>query len=580
MRKKLFIHTLWGAWLLFLSGCSLSTIFAPPTPTVDLPAALTALAPDPTISAGESQSTDQAAMPTSTPTSEPQKNLLWISPLLPESMTQGLVAPISLEQVQDRGAANLILEIGESGRQVTSLVYALVVPFPALVDAVNFDALKNTWLGEPTGKFSRGNLYLTENTMSIFQELWGEPANGFVRVIEEEELLATTWSYANSWALVPFESLQPEWKVVQVNGTSPVWKDFDLQAYPLRVPVSLQGENLSVVDQLSEAMVSQLPQTLNRNPGLLTTVVITGVTALVRATAVEMEEKGVLYPAGEIAPLLQSADIAHISNEVPFASTCPPPQPVSTRLVFCSADKYLELLEYIGTDVVELTGDHFSDWGAEATLHTFDLYDAEGWMYYGGGRTADQGRLPIKLEHNGNKIAFIGCNGKGGSYTPSTRGEPGAVDCDFPLISNEIAKLKDEGYLVIMTFQHHEVYSFTPSPYLVVDFQFTVDAGADIVSGSQAHQPHGMSFYHGSTIMYGLGNLFFDQLLMGEDTTRALIARHVIHNGKHISTEIFTIHFLDFSRPLYLQGDERERLLRQVFAESDWGELSFAVNQD
>ena len=78
--------------------------------------------------------------------------------------------------------------------------------------------------------------------------------------------------------------------------------------------------------------------------------------------------------------------------------------------------------------------------------------------------------------------------------------------------------------------------------------------------------------------MYGLGNLFFDQLLMGDNTSRALIARHVVYNGKHISTEIFTIYFTDFSRPLYLTGDRRIRLLRQVFAESDWGDLNYAVN--
>lgn len=574
--KRLFL----AFWLFLMSGCTLSNWLVPPTPTVDLPAALTALAPGPTALPQDSET----SLPEETPTlgleTESEQNLLWVSPVLPKTITQGLVAPVILEQVKEREAANLFLEIGEEGREVTSLVYALVAPFPTLVDEVTSDSLKNSWLGTPEGIFSEGKLFLTQQTKNAFQQWWGKPDEGFIRVVDEVELLATTWSYANSWALVPFEALQPEWKVMQVDGISPVWKDFDPQNYPLMVPVSLHGENLSIVDQLSETLVAQLSPTLNRDPGKLTTIVLTGVTALVRATAVDMETKGILHPAGDIAPLLQAADITHISNEVPFASTCPPPAPVSTRLVFCSADKYLELLEYIGTDVVELTGDHFSDWGTTATLHTFDLYDAEGWLYYGGGRTPELGRAPIRMEHNGNKIAFIGCNGKGGSYTPSTQGLPGAVDCDFSLIANEIAALKQEGYVVIMTFQHHEVYSFTPSPYLVVDFEFTADAGADIVSGSQAHQPHGMSFYNGSTIMYGLGNLFFDQLLMGEDTTRALIARHVVYDGKHISTEIFTIHFLDFSRPLYLQGDGRWRLLSQVFEESDWGDLTFAVNSD
>ena len=271
--------------------------------------------------------------------------------------------------------------------------------------------------------------------------------------------------------------------------------------------------------------------------------------------------------------MLREADILHISNEVPFAQSCPPPTPVNTRLVFCSADKYMELLEDIGTDVVELTGDHFSDWGTEATLHTFDLYDAEGWSYYGGGRTPEQGRLPITMEHNGNKIAFIGCNGKGGSYTPSVRGLPGAVDCDFGLISDEIGRLKSEGYTVIMTYQHHETYSFTPSPDLIEEFHFTAAAGADIVSGSQAHQSHGISFNSGSMVMYGLGNLFFDQLLIGENTSRAMVARHVIYQGYHISTEIIPIYFADFSKPLYMLGEESDKFMRQIFDASNWGNL-------
>ena len=556
----------------------MTPLFAPTSVPIDLPLTLTAfsedLMPTPTIPVV----TEANGQETPTVTAQVDENFLWVSPMLPDELINGFVAPVVLSLVDGKDQANLFLEIGENGRQVNSLVYALVAPFPRFEDEVSSEELKNSWLATPTGVFTDGNLYLTQEALTIFSAWWGTPAEGFVRTVAEQDLLETTWSYANSWSLVPFDALQPQWKVIQVDGMSPIWNDFDNLAYALSVPISLNGENLAVVDQLSEAFAAQKPIALNRDANKLTTVVLTGVTALVRATAVDMENKGVLHPAEEVGPMLQSADILHISNEVPFATTCPPPAPVSTRLVFCSADKYLELLEYIGTDVVELTGDHFSDWGAEATLHTFDLYESEGWAYYGGGRTPDEGRLPIRMEHNGNKIAFIGCNGKGGIYTPSTKGEPGAVDCDFPLISSEISKLKEEGYLVIMTFQHHEVYSFTPSPFLVKDFEFVADAGADIVSGSQAHQPHGMSFYHNSTIMYGLGNLFFDQLLMGEDTSRALIARHVIYNGKHISTEIFTIYFNDFSRPLYLTGDRRIQLLRQVFGESDWGDLNYAVN--
>ncbi len=38
------------------------------------------------------------------------------------------------------------------------------------------------------------------------------------------------------------------------------------------------------------------------------------------------------------------------------------------------------------------------------------------------------------------------------------------------------------------------------------------DAGAVIVSGSQAHMPADMEFDGTSLVHYGLGNLFFDQM--------------------------------------------------------------------
>ena len=557
--------------VVLFSGCSLQE------PSQPIPATSTlAIAPITTEDASQAAPTE--ALPEATAT--PDAATLYISPSLPEMVTSGLVLPGAVRRVENREEANLRLEIGDTGTVVSNLVYVLVAPFPELDDSVNFEHLKESWQGQQKGVFSEGNLYLTEETRTLFSLWWGEPQGGFVQTVGQDELLSTTWANAPAWSLVPFEALQPRWKVMQVGGTSPIWKDFDFANYPLNVPVSLSGNDSAQVDEVAAAFFASVPYLANYDAGKLTTIALTGVTALVRATATEMEAMGVLYPAEDVGPFLRDVDIAHISNEVPFAAECPEPQPINSRLVFCSSPDYMELLENIGTDVVELTGDHFSDWGTEATLYTFDLYDAEGWTYYGGGRTPDQGRLPVTFEHNGNKIAFIGCNGKGGSYTPSTQGLPGAVDCDFNLISNEIGRLKDEGYVVIMTYQHHEIYSFNPTPNLVQDFRYTADAGADIVSGSQAHQPHGMEFYGDSTIMYGLGNLFFDQLYMGEDTTRAMIARHVVYDGWYISTEIFTVHFIDFSRPLFMDEAGRRHLLSQVFAASTWDDLTYPVAFD
>jgi poly-gamma-glutamate synthesis protein (capsule biosynthesis protein) len=303
----------------------------------------------------------------------------------------------------------------------------------------------------------------------------------------------------------------------------------------------------------------------------LTTVVLTGVTALVRATAYEMERSGVTYPAEDIGPMLREADITHISNEVPFAQDCPAPDPVQRTLIFCSDASYIDLLEEVGTDVVELTGDHFNDWSRDAMLYTLELYKERGWPYYGGGANIDEARAPLLIEHNGNKIAFIGCNGKGGGYASADVDYPGAGECDYDLMETQVRDLVAQGYLVIATFQHNEVYTFIPQPTLTRDFGRISAAGATIVSGSQAHQSHGMEFPRSDAIItYGLGNTFFDQRGVVDFGDRALITRSVFYDGKYFSTEVFTIMFVDFAKPRFMTAEERADFLTLIFNASIW----------
>jgi hypothetical protein len=384
-----------------------------------------------------------------------------------------------------------------------------------------------------------------------------------VRIEAAENLLDSAWATQPSWAIMPFEDLQPKWKVLSVDGQSPIWKNFDLAAYPLALPIGFSGDPALAAGVLVPGS--------NRDANKLTTVALTGVTALVRATAYEMERSGVTYPAEDIGPMLREADITHISNEVPFARDCPSPDPVQRNLIFCSDASYIDLLDAVGVDVVELTGDHFNDWSQDAMRYTLELYNERGWPYYGGGANLEEAMQPLLLENKGNKIAFIGCNGKGGSYASAREDYPGTWACDYDYMQAKVRELTDEGYVVIATFQHNEVYQFIPSETLVRDFSLVSSAGAAIVSGSQAHQAHGLEFPRDDAIIeYGLGNLFFDQRGVVENGDRALIARHVIYDGKYISTELITIQFVDFAKPRFMTAEERNDFLTILFDASRW----------
>lgn len=496
----------------------------------------------------------------------------WLSPVLPQGFADSFSLPDGANKVDDREQANLLLSVNE-GETVSHWIYAVVAPFSTITDEVSFKDIQNAWQGNFSGSFVAA-LMMSANTEAVFTSWWGEPASGAVDLEDAENLVDAAWQIPGSWALVPFEEISPKWKVLSIDGQSPIWKDFDAESYSLSVPIGLSGDPTLIEQALPRfGGDGDVPIVVasNRDADKLTTVILTGVTALVRSTEWEMNRKGITYPAEDIGNLLRAADILHISNEVPFAEDCPPPNPVQRELVFCSNPKDIELLEAVGTDIVELTGDHFNDWGPEAMLYTLDLYKERGWPYYGGGADAEEARQPVKLEDHGNRIAFIGCNAKRGSYASAREDYPGAVACDYDLMEGQVRDLVAEGYTVIATFQHFEYYTFVPQPDLVADFGRISTAGASIVSGSQAHQSHGIEFPHSDAIItYGLGNLFFDQRGVVEFGDQALIARHVIYDGHYISTELFTIQFIDFAKPRFMTPEERAEFLTRIFDASRW----------
>jgi poly-gamma-glutamate synthesis protein (capsule biosynthesis protein) len=523
-------------------------------------------------------------MPTSTPeptltpapsaTPTPAPTTVWIDPAVPLEVRQAIMLPAGTVAAGEGAAADLRIHLGE-GEPLAQWVYALAARFPTVIDGLTFDELRAAWRGQPPQAMGGQPLLLDQATLEAVRAVWEAPAAGATLVLPSQELLDYAWAHPGSLAVIPFEALEPRWKVLTVDGHSPLWKAFHPAAYALTLPVAIEGDS-GRARALAEAMRGSLPST-NRDAGKLTTVVMTGVTALVRATAWTMEQKGLTYPARDIGAWLAEGDITHISNEIAFSPDCPPPDPSQEAIRFCSDPRYIELLDSVGTDVVELTGNHMQDWGSAAMLFTLDLYRQKGWQVFGGGASLSEARQPALFEHNGNKLAFIGCNPAGPESDYATDTRPGSLPCNYGWMHAEAARLRADGYLPIATFQYFEYYTMPPRPWQERDFKGMIEAGAVIVSGSQAHHPQALAFERGALIHYGLGNLFFDQMMyinpfdqVVPGTRWETIDRHVFYNGRHIGTELLTAMLEDYARPRPMTAEERTAFLTQLFAESGW----------
>lgn len=516
-----------------------------------------------------SSATETPLIPTATivpPTATftPMPDALWISPAVPDVLRDA--AKLSgLPVVDVPEIATQKLDVAESG---SLWIYALVAPFPTVLDGVSSADLISAWKTGSSLTDTGQPLLMADSTLKALTALWGEPASGAVRSVPKEQILDAAWSQPFSPAIIPFEEIQPKWKVLTVDGQSPIRKDFDASLYPLKAAFGLTNASF------------ELPGT-NRDASKMATVVLTGVTAMVRATAFTMETKGVTRPGELIHDWLADADIAHISNEVPFDARCPEPAPGYKNFILCSDPKYFDLLRYVGVDIVELTGDHFADRGVQAMLDTLKLYRDNNIPYYGGGANVEEARQPVLLEVNGNRIAFMGCNGKVSyKFVKATATQPGAANCDYDFFTRQVGNLVSQGYMVIFTFQHEECYHSGPCYMHEEGFHAVADAGATVVSGSQAHYPHLMEFRGNSFIHFGLGNLFFDQMTYElpdgsviDETRREFIDRHVFYDGKYLGVELLTAMLEDFSRPRPMNERERAQFLSEYFAYSGWTPL-------
>jgi hypothetical protein len=516
------------------------------------------------------------AVPTPEPTMTVEPTFgaarVWISPAVPAQLEDNIDWGLELSPVFEADDSDLqlvVLADWESERTMQSVwLYALVAPFPTLLDDVSLSDLQSAWRGDPPAILAGRQLFMEESTRLAFQSNWGPAARNSIEVTSAGQMLEMAWEQQPSLALVPFESLDPRWKVLRVNGISPIDQNMNIEAYPLALRFGLRAESNTVSQEyLANAAPFFLPEN-NFDPERMTVVIMTGVTALARSTALRMEEEGILYPGLDIGDVLRAADFTHISNEVPFFDGCPPAKPLRAGMRFCSDPSYLELLQSIGANIIELTGNHLMDWGSAGLRFTLDLYREMGLSYYGGGYDLEDARKPLLLEHNGNRIAFLGCNSIGPEAVFAGFDSPGASHCDREWMEDTVRGLRAQGYLPIVTFQSIELDDIKPHSMQRADFGQMSAAGAVIVSGSQAHIPQAMTFIDDRFIHYGLGNLFFDQM---EPWQRPqFIDRHVFYDGRYISTELITTYLEDSARPRLMTPDEREKLLIRIFEASGW----------
>ncbi len=495
-------------------------------------------------------------------TEESKEVLIWIDPEIRYFPYLEYLNIPNAYLVENKGSSNFWIEYKKNNNEEAKIIYeeffVLAVPFINQTNNVNYENLEKTWMQDSQSR--EQVLWINPEDKIIFEKIFdGKPGNQVISSIEKPDQCEVD----NCWKLINYNKIDPEWRVIKIDDQSPLTPDFNSSKYRLIFRIYLNRNEIQTEEMSLPFLIER--QT-NFDPDLLTSVLMTGTTAMVRNTAAQIEQNGVDFPLKNLRWLFDTINITHVSNEVSFYSDCPTAIPVRKEMRFCSDPGYIEVLKLMGVDVVELTGNHLLDWGPDAFLETLTIYEVNGIQTYGGGKTIEEAEKPLVMEHNGNKIAFLGCNLPGPENNWVSDDRPGSLACHLDELAETISSLRKQGINPIFTFQHNEFNTFRATQQMRDDFWQMANAGAVIVSGSQAHYPQGVDFVNSSFIHYGLGNFLFDQ--MYTYWGMATIDVHYFYGNQYINTHQYAIINENFGQPRLMNDDEAALLLDKIYASS------------
>ena len=242
-----------------------------------------------------------------------------------------------------------------------------------------------------------------------------------------------------------------------------------------------------------------------------------------------------------ILDIFQNSDIMIANHE--YVATDLPEDAKDTIQIynFKSPVEREVLWKELGVDIVSMANNHAMDYGQQSLLDTFDALDANDIAYIGAGNNLSEAlEAEIKIV-NGKKIAIIGsCR-----FIPSwswyaQENKPGVMTTyestdRFIMIKDEIKRLKEKEKCDIVAVYVHfgKEKSFELTDNQPIIAHGYIDAGADFVIGSHAHNLQGIEIYKGAPIYYNLGNFLFSNYSV--DT---MVVNIEINEDNSVSTKI------------------------------------------
>ena len=209
----------------------------------------------------------------------------------------------------------------------------------------------------------------------------------------------------------------------------------------------------------------------------------------------------------ELKSYIQASDYSIVNFECPVVDGVVEPIQKYGPALRCQRGA-IDSVVYAGFDCVTLANNHFKDFGNAGCEATIRELKTQGVDYVGGGLNLAEAQQTLYKEIGGKKIAIVNfCENE---FSIASDNEAGAAPMDMVDNYHQIIEArKNADYVLVIVHGGHEYYQL-PSPRMKKLYRYYIELGVDAVVNHHQHCYSGYEYYCGKPIVYGLGNLCFD----------------------------------------------------------------------
>lgn len=264
----------------------------------------------------------------------------------------------------------------------------------------------------------------------------------------------------------------------------------------------------------------------------------------------------------ELEKVIKGADYSFVNLETPLTNSKSPIKKTGNN--FKTSPELVNKIKKFGFSGVTLANNHIRDFGDEGVMDTIEALENQKLLHLGAGKNIHSASKPLRLEKNGLKVSIINVGEK--EFNIASESKAGANPYDTIGAFYKIKEEKKVSDKVIVVYHGGVEYIKYPAPYIVKEFKFLIDVGADAVISHHTHRYSGAIYYNERPIIFGLGNFFSTSSVKNHPVEWFRGIMFNLNFSEHeINTEMILIEFDDqVNEVVLVKGDNKKEIISDI----------------